>query len=112
MNMDNANKTMSIVKRDGSIVLFDVEKIIAAIKKANNEVDNIHKLSDVQIKAIANGVEEKIKEKDTQPGIEDIQDLVEIGIMEMRGYEVAQKYIRYRYRRQLERAIANIKGGA
>ena len=94
--MDLEVKTR-VIKRNGEEVDFRLEKIVNAIKKANEEVENIHRMNDFQIIAIA----EKIAQQAVN--VEDIQDMVETGIMEMRGYEVAQKYVRYRYKRELTR---------
>ena len=74
-----------------------------AIKKANEEVENIHKMNDFQIIAIAEKIAQQTEEFTHAVNVEDIQDMVETGIMEMRGYEVAQKYVRYRYKRELTR---------
>jgi transcription elongation GreA/GreB family factor len=92
-----------VIKRNGQEVLFDGEKISTAIRKANAEVDEIHMLSEYQIRAVTDRISRKAREMSTAVNVEDIQDLVETGIMEMRGYEVAQKYVRYRYRRELAR---------
>ena len=92
-----------VIKRNGEEVTFDLSKIVNAIKKANHEVDNIHKMNDYQILAIADNVADKIQASTHAVNVEDIQDMVETGIMEMRGYEVAQKYVRYRYKRELTR---------
>ena len=92
-----------VIKRNGEEVDFNLVKIVNAIKAANNEVDNIHKLNEFQIQAIADTVAGKIAEMTHAVHVEDIQDMVETGIMEMRGYEVAQKYVRYRYKRELSR---------
>ena len=92
-----------VIKRNGEEVAFDITKIENAIKKANNEVDNLHKMNEYQILAVADNVAGKIGESTHAVNVEDIQDMVETGIMEMRGYEVAQKYVRYRYRRELSR---------
>ena len=74
-----------------------------AIKKANEEVENIHRMNDFQIIAIAEKIAQQAEEFTHAVNVEDIQDMVETGIMEMRGYEVAQKYVRYRYKRELTR---------
>ena len=92
-----------VIKRNGEEVTFDLSKIVNAIKKANHEVDNSHKMNDYQILAIADNVADKIQASTHAVNVEDIQDMVETGIMEMRGYEVAQKYVRYRYKRELTR---------
>ena len=92
-----------VIKRNGEEVTFDLSKIVNAIEKANHEVDNIHKMNEYQILAIADNVADRIQETTHAVNVEDIQDMVETGIMEMRGYEVAQKYVRYRYRREMSR---------
>ncbi len=100
--MDLEVKTR-VIKRNGEEVDFRLEKIVNAIKKANEEVENIHKMNDFQIIAIAEKIAQQAEEFTHAVNVEDIQDMVETGIMEMRGYEVAQKYVRYRYRRELKR---------
>ena len=92
-----------IIKRNGEEVDFDIDKIINAIKKANREVPRIHRMNEYQIKAIADNVASQVKNTPHAVNVEDIQNMVETGIMEMRGYEVAQKYVRYRYKRELKR---------
>ena len=94
---------MKVIKRNGEEVQFDLSKIVNAIKAANNEVENIYALNEYQIQAIAENVSGRIRDMKHIAHVEDIQDLVETGIMEMRGYEVAQKYVRYRYKRDLAR---------
>ena len=94
---------MKVIKRNGKEVDFDVTKIINAVTKANNEVDPIYQLSEVKIQAIGDGVMKECQHLKHLATVEDIQDMVETRIMEMRGYEVAQKYIRYRFRRELKR---------
>lgn len=92
-----------IIKRNGEEVAFDVNKIVNAVKKANQEVSRIHRMNQYQIMAIAEKVAQQVKNSSHAVDVEDIQNMVETGIMEMRGYEVAQKYVRYRYRRELRR---------
>ena len=94
---------VNVIKRSGEEVTFDVAKIVNAIRKANQEVDKIHRLSDYQIDAVAELIVKKVQASMRAVGVEEIQDMVETGIMEMRGYEVAQKYVRYRYKRELAR---------
>ena len=60
-------------------------------------------MNDYQIRAIADNIANKVQESTHAVNVEDIQDMVETGIMAMRGYEVAQKYVRYRYKRELTR---------
>lgn len=94
---------VKIIKRNGQEVEFDKTKIVNAIKKANAEVDGIHQMNEAQIQAIADKIAAEVEKSTHAVAVEDIQDMVETGIMEMRGYEVAQKYIRYRYLRSLSR---------
>ena len=100
--MDLEVKTR-VIKRNGEEVDFRLEKIVNALKKANEEVENIHRMNDFQIIAIAEKIAQQAEEFTHAVNVEDIQDMVETGIMEMRGYEVAQKYVRYRYKRELTR---------
>ena len=100
--MDLEVKTR-VIKRNGEEVDFRLEKIVNAIKKANEEVENIHRMNDFQIIAIAEKIAQQAEEFTHAVNVEDIQDMVETGIMEMRGYEVAQKYVRYRHKRELTR---------
>ena len=94
---------VNVIKRNGEEVSFDLFKIANAIKAANQEVAPIYQLNEYQIQAIADNVAAKISEMTHAVHVEDIQDMVETAIMEMRGYEVAQKYVRYRYKRELSR---------
>ena len=94
---------VNVIKRSGEEVPFDVTKIINAIKKANHEVEPIYQLSEVQINAVADNITDKVHSYTHAVSVEDIQDMVETGIMAMRGYEVAQKYVRYRYKREIAR---------
>lgn len=102
--MDNPIGTR-IIKRNGKEVAFDLSKIADAVRKANNEVDEVHQLSESQINAVADIVKQEVVSAIHAVNVEDIQELVEQGIMEMRGYEVAQKYVRYRYKRELARKV-------
>ena len=95
--------TTNIIKRDGQEVTFDISKIVNAISKANKEVEPIHQLNEYQIIAVAEKIAREVQQSTHAVNVEDIQDMVETGIMEMRGYEVAQKYVRYRFRRELSR---------
>ena len=92
-----------VIKRNGEEVAFDISKIVNAITAANGEVDKLHQMNEYQILAVADNVADRIAESMHAVNVEDIQDMVETGIMEMRGYEVAQKYVRYRYKRELTR---------
>ena len=93
----------NVIKRNGKEVKFDLSKIVHAIEKANHEVDPIFQLNSFQIQAAAESVVKKIQAKSYAVNVEEIQDMVETAIMEMRGYEVAQKYVRYRYKREMAR---------
>ena len=85
MNLDVKTK---VIKRNGEEVSFDISKIVNAITKANAEVDRIHQMNEYQIVAIAEKIAEMVMESRHAVNVEDIQDLVETSIMEMRGYEV------------------------
>ena len=100
-----------IIKRDGKEVDFEEEKIVSAVSKANHEIEDIYKLSECQIRAIANNVKDQVAESLHTVSVEEIQDMVEKGIMQMRGYEVAQKYVRYRYTRELARKANSTDNG-
>lgn len=91
---------MKIIKRDGTIVDYDPEKIRVAIQKANNEVLRKDKISKEQIKEIIEYIEELNKPRIL---VEDIQDIIEEKLMEFGKYPLAKKYITYRYTRELVR---------
>ena len=91
---------MKIIKRDGRIVDFDRQKIMVAIQKANEEVRGRQKASKEDIKEIVNYIEDLDKKRML---VEDIQDIIEEKLMEMEKYELAKKYIVYRYTRALSR---------
>ena len=93
----------NVFKRKGIEVKFDLTKIFLDIEKANREVAPIYQLNAYQIQAAADSVVKKIQAKSYAVNVEEIQDMVETAIMEMRGYEVAQKYVRYRYKREMAR---------
>ena len=107
----NAEIKTNVIKRNGEEVAFDLEKIINAIKGANKDVDKLHRMNEYQIMAVADNVAKKIEESTHAVNVEDIQDMVETGIMELRGYEVAQKYVRYRYKRELMRKTNTTDNG-
>lgn len=93
----------NVIKRNGEEVDFDLSKIENAIRAANHEVDKLYQMNDFQVRAVADNIARQISDMTYAVHVEDIQDMVETGIMEMRGYEVAQKYVRYRYKRELAR---------
>ena len=107
----NAEIKTNVIKRNGEEVAFDLTKIINAIKGANKDVDKLHRMNEYQIMAVADNVAKKIEESTHAVNVEDIQDMVETGIMELRGYEVAQKYVRYRYKRELMRKTNTTDNG-
>ncbi|MCR5515207.1 MAG: anaerobic ribonucleoside-triphosphate reductase [Lachnospira sp.] len=94
---------MKIIKRSGSEVTFDIEKIVNAVTKANNEVVHSERLSSEQIRTISENVEQICDEMGRSLNVEEIQDLVENQIMNLRAFAVARKYITYRYKRALVR---------
>ena len=103
-NMDKELLIMTnVIKRNGKEVKFDIYKIIHAMEKANKEVAPVYQMNEYQIQAAAETVAKKIQASSHAVNVEDIQDMVETAIMEMRAYEVAQKYVRYRYKREMAR---------
>ncbi|MBE5038513.1 anaerobic ribonucleoside-triphosphate reductase [Subdoligranulum sp. DSM 109015] len=94
---------MKIIKRNGSEAVFDISKIIAAVTKANNVVDEGARLTQAQILSIADTVQKTCESRSHAMGVEEIQDLVEDGIMSAGAYEVARHYITYRYVQGLRR---------
>lgn len=92
-----------VIKRNGQEVAFDGHKIINAIAAANREVSELHQMNDFQIRAVADTIAKAVNNMLHAVNVEDIQNMVERGIMEMRAYEVAQKYVRYRYKREISR---------
>ncbi len=91
---------MKIIKRDGTFVDFEPEKIENAINKANAEVDEEERVSETQIKNIVRYIEKLNKKRIL---VEDVQDIIEKRIMALGKYELAKKYITYRYTRELVR---------
>ncbi|MDO4551039.1 MAG: anaerobic ribonucleoside-triphosphate reductase [Planctomycetia bacterium] len=94
---------MKIIKRNGSEANFDITKIIAAVTKANNVVLSNQRLTKDQIMQIAHGVQAICEERSHALNVEEIQDLVENAIMAAGAFEVARKYITYRYVQSLKR---------
>ncbi len=94
---------MKVIKRNGAEMQFDIEKIVAAITKANEASEQDVRLTPMQIHRIAEAVELNCIRMNRAPGVEEIQDLVEKQIMAHGAYEVAKKYITYRYTRNLIR---------
>ena len=94
---------MKIIKRNGAEEVFDKEKIIHAVKRANREVASIDKLSDEEIREVANQVEHTCLNMSHCPNVEEIQDCVENKIMNKQAFALARTYITYRFRRALIR---------
>lgn len=91
---------MKVIKRDGSTVDFDRSKIITAIRKANEAVDDEDRISEEEIESIVSYIESKHRPRLL---VEDIQDMVEFKLMEADRYILAKAYIIYRYTRALVR---------
>ncbi len=94
---------MRIIKRNGSEAAFDISKIIAAITRANDTVDESLRLTPTQIREIADNVVAHCEELGRSPNVEEVQDMVEKQIMAHEAYDVAKNYITYRYTRALVR---------
>ncbi len=94
---------MKVLKRNGAEVVFDIEKIAAAITKANESVNEDERMTATQIERIAESVEFSCVKMNRSPSVEEIQDMVEYQIMAHGAYEVAKSYITYRYTRSLVR---------
>ena len=94
---------MKLIKRNGSEVIFDREKIAAAVTKANGAIDESHRISEEDIENIALEVERLCLTMVRSAGVEEIQDLVEKEIMKLGAFELAKAYITYRYKRELIR---------
>jgi len=94
---------MKIIKRSGSEVAFDPQKIISAVQKANASVIDYEKLTEEQIQEIADKVENACENMKRSPSVEEIQDMVENQLMNQHAFTVARNYITYRYKRALVR---------
>ena len=94
---------MKIIKRNGSEAVFDITKIIAAITKANHVVPESQRLTKEQIIEISDHVQTSCLSRSHAMNVEEIQDLVEDEIMQTGAFEVARKYITYRYVQSLKR---------
>lgn len=94
---------MLIIKRNGSEATFDITKIIAAVTKANEVVEESERMTPMQIRRIAESVELACQKNNRSMSVEEIQDLVEKQIMAHGAFEVAKRYITYRYVRSLVR---------
>ncbi len=94
---------MKLIKRNGAEVGFDITKIIIAITKANESVEEVDRMTPVQIQRIAESVDLQCQKMNRAPTVEEIQDMVEHYIMAHGAFEVAKHYITYRYTRSLVR---------
>lgn len=94
---------MKIIKRNGSEMTFDAEKITAAIIKANNEVVETERLTDEEIDNVTHNVIYRCEKMKRALSVEEIQNLVEDEVMKLNAFAVARKYITYRYKRALVR---------
>ena len=94
---------MKIIKRNGSEAAFDITKIIVAIGKANETVDEGIRMTPMQIRRIAESVVLNCEQLGRSPSVEEVQDMVEKQIMAHGAFEVAKNYITYRYTRTLVR---------
>ncbi len=94
---------MKIIKRNGSEAEFDIEKIRAAITKANKAGGNLTELTDECISEISDSIEQHCEKMNRALSVEEIQELVETHLMEHQAYETAKRYIRFRFTRNLIR---------
>ncbi|MGW8114874.1 anaerobic ribonucleoside-triphosphate reductase [Caproicibacterium sp. NSD3] len=94
---------MKVIKRNGSEVEFDITKIITAVTKANAVVEAAERMTPTQIQRIAESVDFSCQKINHAPSVEEIQDLVEDQIMAHGAFEVAKRYITYRYTQSLVR---------
>ena len=94
---------MKIIKRNGAEAVFDIDKIIMAVTKANEATDAKVRMTPLQIQRISQSVQISCEEMGRSPSVEEIQDLVEKAIMAHGAFEVAKEYITYRYTRSLAR---------
>ena len=94
---------MKIIKRSGVEVIFDINKVTDAIRKANEDAVESEKLTEEQILEVSNNVHKQCKKAKHSLGVEDIQNLVENELMRIQAYNIARRYITYRYRRALVR---------
>ncbi|MCI8745336.1 MAG: anaerobic ribonucleoside-triphosphate reductase, partial [Lachnospiraceae bacterium] len=94
---------MKIIKRSGSEVEFDAKKIVLAVTRANEKVVPSARMTPIQIKRIAEDVESAAENMSRSLSVEEIQDMVEDQIMNQRAFDVARRYITYRYRRAMVR---------
>ena len=94
---------MKIIKRSVVEVVFDINKVTEAIRKANEDAIEKERLTEEQIQEVSNNVHKQCKKAKHSLGVEDIQNLVENELMRIQAYNIARRYITYRYRRALVR---------
>ncbi len=94
---------MKIIKRNGQEVVFDRDKIVHAVCRANEEMDDFAKISHDKIVRLAADVEKECNHMGRSVSVEEIQDMVEDRLMAMNAFSLARKYITYRYSRALAR---------
>ena len=94
---------MKIIKRNGQEMVFDRDKIVQAVCRANNEMDDFAKISHDKIIRLAADVEKECNHMGRSVSVEEIQDMVEDRLMAMNAFSLARKYITYRYSRALAR---------
>lgn len=94
---------MKIIKRSGQEAIFDEEKIVNAVRKANKEVNEVARISEDQIRGLADDVMKECSQMGRSVNVEEIQDMVENRLMDMKAFVLARKYITYRYSRALVR---------
>lgn len=100
-----------IIKRDGTEVAFDAEKIFNAISNANAEVSAEEQLNNVGLQITTQMIVEQLNKFKRAVEVEEIQEIVETELMKMKAYEVAKRYIRYRYDHKLKRESDTDKKG-
>ncbi|MBQ9730004.1 MAG: anaerobic ribonucleoside-triphosphate reductase, partial [Clostridia bacterium] len=94
---------MNIIKRSGQEMPFNIDKIINAVKKANKEIDEMARIKESDIDALARAVLDECMRMGRSVSVEEIQDMVENRLMDMKAFVLARKYITYRYTRALVR---------
>lgn len=94
---------MNVIKRNGSEVVFDIEKIKRSLIKANNSLEEQDRIDEDTINFVCNRVLNKCKKYNRAIAVEEIQDLVEDALIYLNKYDIAKHYIKYRYQRELNR---------
>lgn len=94
---------MNIIKRDGTEAVFSVEKITKAISKANADIDSLYRISEEQIHSITRAATDSIMSLKTTPTVEQIQNIIENKLMDIKAYNLVRAYNNYRYQHELDR---------